>query len=183
MIGEMFKYNCSTIFMIKPIIGVNFGVLKDEFGMINSYLKDKSREDVQGDYLFILFKPIDFDNFESFLETQQEKNLDYIEDYDYTNGYVVILYKIPDVLKDDFELFKQGKYSKLSKLIKSCYDKEVKAFLKPLPGFQYEVFIKARRLKEELEEYLGSHFEDGMELWMLPDMEKECLDPIKLTNL
>src|SRR5687768_5394776 len=130
MIAELFKYNCSTLFMLKPTIGINWKILEDEFGMINSYLKDKTREDLEGNLLFVLFKPVDFDYFELFLEEQQERAENFIEDYDYAGGYVVMVYRIPEILKEDFELFKKGKYSKLSKLLKNCYEREVKAFLK-----------------------------------------------------
>lgn len=177
MIGELLKVNCSTLFMLKPVVGVSNMVLQDEFGMINSYLQDKSREDLNGDYLFVLFKPIDFDYFELFLEEQAERNKDFVEDYDYAGGYVVIVYKIPEILKDDFELFKKGKYSKLSTIVKECYEKEIKFFLEVIPGFQHEVFSKANRLKEELEEKFGMYFTKDMELWQLPDITgKEVLD-------
>lgn len=179
MIAELFRYNTSTLFILKPVVGINFGVLKKEFGVINSYLKDKAREDLEGDMLFVLFKPVDFDYFEQFLEEQQENSANFLEDYDYAGGYVVVVYKIPEKMKEDFELFKQGKYSKLSDIIKNCYDKEVKAFLKPMPSFQHEVFSRAKRLKEELEEFLNAKFEKGAELWSLPDLSeggKETLD-------
>lgn len=176
MICELFKYNCSALFLLKPTIGINFGILASEFGMINSYLRDKAREDLEGNLLFVLFKPIDFDNFEWFLEQQTEKAENFIEDYDYAGGYVVMVYRIPDVLKPDFELFKQGKYSKFSKLIKNCYEREVKAFLKPQQSFQWDVFTKAESLKRELEEFLDTTFEKSAELWTMMDEEKELLD-------
>jgi len=176
MIGELFKYNCSTLFILKPVIGVNWGILGEEFGLINSYLRDRAREDLTGELLFVLFKPIDFDYFEMFLEEQSESE-HFLEDYDYAGGYVVMVYKIPEWLKPDFELFKQGKYSKFSNLLKNCYDKEVKAFLKPIPTFQWEVFNKSKSLREELEEYIGSAIDKNSEIWELPDQEKkEVLD-------
>lgn len=183
MIAETLKYNCSTLFILKPVVGVNWGILEEEFGLINSYLKDKSREDLTGDLLFILFKPIDFDYFELFLEEQSNRNNAFLEDYDYAGGYVVMVYRIPEHMKPDFELFKQGKYSKLSSIIKEAYDKEVKAFLKPQPSFQWRVFKKDPSLRKELEEFLGSHFTKDMELWEMPDVDKkELLDIEKFLN-
>jgi hypothetical protein len=175
MIAELFRYNCSTLFFVKPVVGVDWGILKEEFGLINSYLKDKAREDLEGNLLFALFKPIDFDYFELFLE--QQSNLEhFLEDYDYKNGYVVIAYKIPEEYKEDFELFKHGKYSKFSDLLKNCYQKEVVAFLKPIPTFQWDVFNKSKKLRKELEEFLETTFEKGMELWSKPDEQKELLN-------
>ena len=55
MIAELFRYNCSCLFILKPVVGVNWGVLAEDFGMINSYLRDKSREDLEGELLFVLF--------------------------------------------------------------------------------------------------------------------------------
>lgn len=184
MIAELFRYNCSTLFILKPVVGVNWGILKSDFGLINSYLKDKAREDLNGDMLFVLFKPTDFDYFEMFLEEQSEKNLSFVEDYDYTGGYIVIVYKIPEILKPDFELFKKGQYSRFSSLIKECYDKQVVAFLQPHPTFQWGVFEKAKWLKKELEEFLETQIERGSELWNLPDIEgKEVLTLEKLEEL
>lgn len=176
MIAELFKYNASTLFMLKPVVGVDWGILSEDFGLINSYLQDKAREDLTGDMLFVLFKPIDFDYFELFLE-QQSALEHFIEDYDYTDGYVVLAYRIPEKLKDDFELFKKGMYSKLSKIIKECYDREIRAFLKPIPTFQWEVFNKSKAFRKELEEFLDTVFTKDMELWQKPDLEgKEILD-------
>lgn len=176
MIGELFKINASTLFILKPVVGVNWGVLGEEFGLINSYLQDKAREDLTGELLFVLFKPVDFDYFEMFLE-EQSKSEHFLEDYDYAGGYVVMVYKIPKWLESDFKLFKEGKYSKFSDLLKNCYDKEVKAFLQPIPTFQWDVFNKSDRLRKELEEYIGNYIDKSSEIWGLPDVEKkEVLD-------
>lgn len=182
MIAELLKYNCSTLFILQPVTGVKWSEQEEEFGMINSYLKDKAREDLTGDLLFVLFKPKDFDYFELFVQEQEGNNSAFLEDYDYADGYVVLVYRIREELKKDFELFKQGKYSKLSELIRKSYDREVRAFIKPIPSFQWEVFRRATRLRKELEEFFETQLEKEAELWAIPDMNKETLDIEKILN-
>lgn len=177
MIAELFKYNCSALFILKPVVGINYGTLKENYGFINSYLRDKAREDLTGNLLFVLFRPQDFEYFEMFISEQSLDNDNYLEDYDYSNGYVVMVYRIPEKFKEDFEKFKEGKYSKLSSLIKNCYEKEIKTFLIPEESFQWSVFNKSSKLRKTLEEFLDCQFTKDMELWQLPDIEnKEVLD-------
>lgn len=177
MIAELFKYNCSTLFILKPVVGESYGSLRENYGFINSYLKDKAREDLSGDLLFVLFKPEDFEYFGMFVSEQIAENHNFIEDYDYTDGYVVIVYKIPQVMKEDFEKFKKGEYSKFSHIIKNCYKKEIKSFIDPNKSFQWKVFDKSKELKKELEDFLDVQFTKDMELWQIPDVEgKEILD-------
>lgn len=181
----------SRWFILKPIVKETADALK-EHNLINSYLRDKYREDLYGeDLLFVLFKPPDFDYFELFLHQQIAENKNYVEDYDYEGGYVVVVYKIPDGLKADFELFKRGKYSRMSDRIKASYGKEIRrtGTVKQMvfkKTFQHMVFTKDPQLQQLLEEYMGIRFADhfpskvDMELWEAVDMEKETLDIDKI---
>lgn len=183
MIDELFKYNCSTIFLLKPITGAHFSHLENDYGLINSYLKDKLRDEDGGDNMYILFKPHDFEQFEQFLNTQEYENIHFKEDYDYAGGYVVLIYKIPDHLQKDFELFKQGKYSKLSKFIRGCYDKTVKVYMKHIPTFQWDVFSQNEKFRKEIELFLDVELDKDAELWSIPDMVKETLDIEKIKTI
>lgn len=190
MIEELMKFNSSTLFILKPIVKEPMDVLL-EHNLINSYLRDRDREDIEGDYLFVLFKPPDFDFFEIFLHEQHE-NVHFVDEYDYEGGYVVLVYRIPDAMKKDFALFKQGKYSKMSAWFKAYYSKDLIKKgrsisvevdgMKIKKSIQWLVFDKDKQLQLLLEKYMGIRFDEiyqkkeDMELWTGVDEEKETLD-------
>lgn len=175
------RYNASTLFLIRPIMRKSLSDL-DEYNLINSYLKDKNREDLDEDLLFVLFKPKDFDFF-SFFTAKEELNENFIEDYDYEGGYTVLVYKIPISLKRDFEKFKEGKYSEFSNYTKNLYKKAVQVgVLSEKSSFQWQVFKKDPELHKELEEYVGEKLDEGIELFPVPNLERETLDIQKINE-
>lgn len=188
------KFNSSTLFILKPVIKEGMDVLL-EHNLINSYLKDKNRDDIEGDHLFVLFKPPDMDYFELFLH-EQEENLNFVEDYDYEGGFVVLVYKIPEAMKKDYALFKTGRYSKMSQWFKSYYATELvkkgKTITVEVDGLritksiQWLVFDKDKKLQFLLEKYMGIKFDDiydnkdDIELWTGVDEVRELLDIDKI---
>jgi len=173
--------NTSTLFLLQPITRMEREFL-NEYQLINSYLKDVSREDLEDDLLFVLFKPNDFDYFELLIHTQSTENEDFVEDYDHGDGYVVLVYKIPEWMKNDFEKFKKGKYSEFSDKTKGFFKK-----VKKIPGrlhtttsIQWDVFNKSEKLRKDLEEFIGEPLDKNAELFSIPNMEKETLDIEKI---
>ncbi len=181
MIKHLLKGNASKFFLLIPVMGgkIDWGEM-EENNFINSYLKDKNREDIEEDVLFVLFKPPDFDNFELFLQKQQE-NPDFIEDYDYEGGYVVLVYRINNALKADFNKFKQGKYSEFSDITKRMFKRMIPEEgvifgEKLVMSFQWKVFNKSPVLKRELEELFEIPLDANAEIWSIPNEEKETLN-------
>ena len=81
-------------------------------GFINAYVKDNRRDDVYKESIYLLFKPTDIDKFREFLDSEYERTKAVIEDYDYEDGYVVVVYQLDNKYNRDYELIKQGRYSK-----------------------------------------------------------------------
>jgi hypothetical protein len=163
---QFLKWNPSTLLIMKPITGLGIGSLS-KFGLINSYLQDEL-SDLDGDNLFVLFKPTDMDNFEKMADKYVRRTDNFLQDYDYEGGYIVLTYSIPTGLLDDFELFKKGKYSKMSVKVRSNYKFQVVIDGKKEKSFQYMVFNKDSDFRYNLENYLGVTFSQEDELWEAP---------------
>jgi len=118
------KKNITSIFMV-PTLKVPKDALRSN-GFINAYIKDAGREDQYADSIYLLFKPTDLDKFREFLDSEYERTKTVIEDYDYEDGFVVVVYQLSDKYKKDFNLIKQGKYSKTSTEFQKLFPKVVK---------------------------------------------------------
>lgn len=167
--------NASTLFLLTPVSGHDVDLLR-EYQLLDSYLKDIDREDLDGNLLFVLFRPQDREFFELFLYTESAENENFVEEYDYAGGYIVLVYKIPEWLTDDFVRFKDGKYSKFSAKTKAMFKKTKKIGIKSLTTIQWDVFSKNKDLKQDLERFIGESIPDDMELYGIPDMQKETLN-------
>ena len=154
-------------------------------GFINGYIKDSRQEECHKDSVYVLFKPKDLDKFREFLDDEYERTKNIIEDYDYEDGYVVVVYQLNEKFHKDYELIKQGKYSKTSKTFQMEFPKSVKVVRDGLSkdevSLQIRIFKKSQDLVEFWEDKLGIIFEDDYEVWEGFDEEKEILiiDKIK----
>lgn len=171
------KATISSIFLA-PILG-NDRTTLEKYGFINAYIKDSKKEVDYEEALFLLFKPPKMDQFNVFLEDQYEKNT-ILEDYDYDGGYVVVVYLLDPTYKKDYQLIKQGKYSKTSKAFQNLFpaQKEVKGKL--LETLQWRVFNKVDSIKKHWEEKINVDFPNDWELWDKWEEDKEILDIDKL---
>ncbi len=184
MIEQIIKNNnASTLFMLTPVSGHEKDTLL-EYQLINSYLKDVNRDDLGDNLLFVLFKPDDMEFFELFLYTESANNENYVEDYDYAGGYIVLVYKVPDWLKEDFERFKRGEYSKFSMKTKNLFSKTIsmRTGLKTVTTIQWDVFSKSEELRKDLEAYVGQPISKDTELYSAPNTDRETLDITKFRN-
>ena len=160
-------------------------------GFINAYVKDSRREDVYKESIYLLFKPENLDKFREFLDNEYERTKDIIEDYDYEDGYVVVVYQLDEKYKKDYELVKEGKYSKTSANFQKMFPKIVKIIRGGLHkdeiSLQYRIFNKAEDLVSFWEEKLGIDLEAVMgknfEVWEGWDEQKEILNIDKIKEL
>jgi len=156
-------------------------------GFINAYIKDKNNELDYEDCVFLLFKPESLERFKDFLEDEYERTKAIVEDYDYEGGFVVVVYRLDKKFEKDFNLVKQGKYSKTSEEFQSLFPKKLKIISisgkKEETSLQYKVFNKSDDVKEFWEEKLGVRFSPQQEIWEGFEEEKEILDinQLKLT--
>ena len=111
-----------------------------------------------------------------------------IEDYDYEDGYVVVVYQLDGKYKKDFNLIKQGSYSKTSNDFQKLFPKIIKITKNGLHkdeiSLQYRIFNKAEDLVTFWEDKLGIDLEDtvgkNFEVWEGWDESKEILEINKI---
>jgi len=160
-------------------------------GFINAYIRDNRRDDTYKESVYLLFKPTDLDKFREFLDSEYERTKAVIEDYDYEDGYVVVVYQLNDKYKKDFNLIKQGKYSKTSVDFQKMFPKVVKIVKNNLHrdevSLQYRIFNKAEDLVSFWEEKLGIDFKsivgEDYEVWEGWSEEKEILELDKIKEI
>jgi len=160
-------------------------------GFINAYVRDVRKEDHYDECIYLLFKPENLDKFREFLDNEYERTKAVIEDYDYEDGYVVVVYQLDDKYKKDFTLVKQGKYSKTSKDFQKLFPKVIKITRNGLHkdeiSLQYRIFNKAEDLVSFWEDKLGIDLVeivgDDFEVWEGWDESKEILELDKIKDL
>ena len=163
----------------------------NENGFINGYIKDGGRDIQYENSVCVLFKPKNLDKFREFLDKEYERTKAVIEDYDYEDGFVVVVYQLNDKYKKDFNLIKKGKYSKTSKSFQNEFPKLVKIVregdIKEAMSLQTRVFMRTDDLIEYWEEKLGMNLKitlgDDYELWDIFDETKETLEIDKIKEL
>jgi len=173
-----------------PTLKVPKDALKGN-GFINAYVKDNRREDQYKESVYLLFKPTDLDKFREFLDSEYERTKAVIEDYDYEDGYVVVVYQLDNKYNRDFNLIKQGKYSKTSEEFQKMFPKVVKIVKnnshRDEVSLQYRIFTKAEDLVSFWEEKLGIDFKsivgEDYEVWEGWDEQKEILELDKIKEI
>lgn len=177
------KHTITSIFIV-PTLSIDKGKLLDN-GFINAYIKDAKKDVQYENAVYLLFKPEDLDKFRDFLDGEYERTKSIVDDYDYEDGYVVVVYELNPRLKDDIELIKQGKYSKTSKKFQEIFPKIVKIKKTGLQrdevSLQFRVFNKTEDLVQFWEDKLGIELPDDLEVWhgFFEDFETLDLDKIK----
>lgn len=166
-----------------PTLKIPKNLLKNN-GFINGYLKDINRDIQYENVVYILFKPKDLDKFREFLNGEYERTKDVIEDYDYEDGFVVVIYKLNPEFKKDYEIIKTGKYSKTSKKFQSLFPKTIKIIKgkssRDEISLQYRIFNKTEDLIEFWENKLGVYFQEENEAWEGFQKAEEILDINKI---
>ena len=176
------KKTITSIFMI-PTLGINREKMKDN-GFLNAYSRDGSRDIQYENSIYLLFKPKDFQKFREFLDGEYERTQSLIDDYDYEDGYIVVVYELNSKFKKDFALIREGLYSKTSKEFQALFPKVIKVKIGGLHrdeiSLQYRVFNKTEDLKKYWEDKFGMEFEEEWEVWEGFNFENETLNLDKI---
>jgi len=176
------KKTITSIFIV-PTLSIGREKLMDN-GFINGYIKDSRKEVQYEGCIYLLFKPKDLDKFKDFLDLEYERTKSIIDDYDYEDGYVVVVYVLNEKLEKDIALIKKGKYSRTSPAFQSIFPKVVKlrrnGFYKDEISLQYRIFNKTEDLKQFWEDKFGMEIDEDMEVWEGFFEENEILNIDKL---
>ena len=177
------KKTITSIFMV-PTLKIDKVKLKDN-GYINGYAKDVTPDAVSYENcVYLLFKPSNLDKFREFLDGEYERTKSVIDDYDYEDGYIVVVYKLNPKFNKDYGLIKQGRYSKTSMEFQLLFPKIVKIVKNGLHrdeiSLQYRVFNKTEDMVVFWEEKLGVIFDHDQEVWHGYEEENEILNIKKI---
>ena len=176
------KKTITTIFMV-PTLKITSGRLTSN-GFINGYCKDSHRDIQYENAVYLLFQPKDLDRFRSFLDIEYERTKSVIEDYDYEDGYVVVVYKLDPEYQKDFDMIRQGKYSLTSKAFQSLFPQKMtqkrSGLRKEQWTLQFMVFNRRQEMITYWENKLGMRLDKNQELWHMFSEEEETLDLNKI---
>jgi hypothetical protein len=171
------KKTITSIFMVPTLKIAKDSLLTN--GFINGYSGDIDKESQYPDCVYLLFKPNNIEKFREFLDGEYERTTDIIEDYDYPNGHIVVVYKLNSLFKKDYNIIRNGKYSKVSDEFKKLFPEKVtitkNGWNKEEASIQHRIFSKSDDLTEYWESKLGIQFNENQELWEGYDENKELL--------
>ena len=166
-----------------PTLKIHRDDLRDN-GFINGYVKDSSREVQYENCIYLLFQPKDLDKFREFLDSEYERTKTIIDDYDYQDGYVVVVYQLDPKFKKDFSLIKEGLYSRTSTSFQALFPKVIKikrnGLQKDEISLQYRVFNRTEDLIKFWEDKLDVTFDDDQEVWHAFELDEETLNINKI---
>jgi hypothetical protein len=168
--------------MVKPL-GIGIEKL-DKVGFINAFIRDVEHDSVYQDCVYLLFKPTDMDLFRDFIDSEYERTDNIVEDYDYGGGYIVVVYKLDPKFKKDYQLIRQGLYSKTSKDFQNVFPKVVKIVKngkhRDEISLQYRIFNKTQDLIAFWEDRIGITLSSDQEVWEGFHEERETLNINKI---
>jgi len=166
----------TTIFIV-PTLGIDKPIL-NENGFINGYLDDFNYDIDYEDVIYLLFKPKNLNAFKIFLEGIYENNKLIIEDYNSEKDEIIIIFKLNEKFKEDYDLILAGKYSETSEEFKDNFPKTVIINGKETKSLQAMIFDKDPKLARYWSKFLGDDtvIDDSLELWPVINLNKEILN-------
>jgi len=178
----MMEITITSIFMV-PTLKIGREELKVN-GFLNGYVRDGGKDTQYENSVYLLFHPDNLDKFRNFLDKEYERTKAVVDDYDYADGYVVVVYALSPKFKKDFKLVMESRYSQTSREFQDLFPKIIKLKKDGLHrdeiSLQFRVFNKTDDLIKFWEDKLGVEFDENQEVWHAFDLEKETLDITKI---
>lgn len=172
----------TSIFVV-PTLKINRDDIKDN-GYVNAYMVDIRRDVQYENAVYLLFKPDNLDKFREFLEKEYERTKLVLDDYDYEEGFVVVVYQLDKKWKKDFAIVREGLYSQTSKEFQDLFPKVIKIMKNNLHrdemSLQHRIFRKSEDLRQYWEDKIDISFDNTMEVWEGFQIENETLDLDKI---
>jgi hypothetical protein len=176
------KRTITSIFIV-PTLKINRDDLKEN-GYLDGYMSDARRDVQYENAVYLLFKPDNLDRFRDFLEKEYDRTKQLIDDYDYEDGFVVVVYTLDKKWKKDFALVREGLYSQTSKEFQELFPKVLKIMKNNLHrdeiSLQHRIFRRSDDLRAYWENKIDISFDENMEVWDGFDIENETLDLDKI---
>jgi len=176
------KKTITSIFIV-PTLKINRDKLKEN-GYLNGYMSDVRRDVQYQNAVYLLFQPTNLDRFREFLINESERTRQLIDDYDYEDGFVVVVYTLDKKWKKDFAFVREGLYSQTSQEFQDDFPKIIKIIKNGLHkdeiSLQFRIFRKTEDLRKYWEDRLDMQFTEDMEVWDGFNIENEELDLDKI---
>lgn len=160
---DRFDEMTATNLFIKPILQIS---QEDQVlnGFENAYIKDELRDIEYPNAVYLLFRPMRAGQFNLFVEGERERGA-ILDEYDYDNGWTMLVYKYDKKWQNDVNLILQGKFSEVSEEYKNQIPKILKSPQGEVISLQHHVFAKDEWMKEWLYERYGIDVPDDVEHW------------------
>ena len=179
------EHSDTSLFLLRGLklvpveVPIDSSQLVHIYGYINSYVRDEDHETVLDRPIYLLFKPKEIAGFGEFVEEQYlEGNLK--EDYDYPNGYTVLLYEFPEKFLDDYNKIIIGKYSQVSDEYKKLFPKKNNLGQKLIARAILDRDADLRKTRAEEFGMRLDEWGEDWELWKMFEIEKETLNISKI---
>ena len=111
MANEFLKLTATSIFVV-PVLKLS---LKDlwKHGFENAYMKDEIKNMDYKNAVYLLFRPMNITAFNEFVEAERERKY-LIDEYDYPDGWTMLVYKFHEQWQEDIDIIMTGKFSEVS---------------------------------------------------------------------
>ena len=165
---------------VLPMLSPYINIKRDQ--LVNAFIGDKDFPEYDN-HIFLLYK---FNGSKAFLQYEDylEHSKLFVKTYDPDKNHVMYIFNVPSFYRNDYNLFRKGKYSEMAYDYKviifefhKIYDSEHKVA---------KVLFKHQDLKEEIEDRIGAEIPKGNELSSIPDLDTELYknhmkikDPLK----
>jgi len=172
------KKTITSIFMV-PTLKIPKDELRNN-GFLNAYVEDSSKDIQYPNSVYLLFLPENIPKFREFLDDEYERTTAIIEDYDYPDEYVVVVYKLNMKWEINFDLIRQGRYSETTDNFQKLFRKVIKIKKNGLHrdelSLQYRIFNKTEDMIEYWQDKLGVEWNSDYEVWDGFNIENEILE-------
>jgi hypothetical protein len=178
------KWTYTSLFLVR---GLDLNILElKKIGFINAFIDDVAHEPHWENCVYLLFKPEEMDEFNYWHTQEQERSELLVEDYDYEDGYIVLVYKFPEEYLREYQLFFTGDYSMFRKSYTDKFPQilEEKNQYGMITGqkksIYNHIFNRTEELKKMWEKKLDVELGEDAEYWSVPNLDKERLDINKI---
>ena len=173
------QLNKTTAFML-PALDLNNEKasykLLEHFGFVNCYIDHKQSLYKDNNHVFMVFNlsketKKEFHRFYNIYRTYSNFVVDYMVD----SSLIVVVFKVKSKWQNTYEMFKQSKYSQMSKEYADMF-KQISISGRVNIGYQYLVIHKHKEYREHLEKELDVKIDSKAELMDKLDLSKEIFD-------
>ncbi len=159
---ELFEMTSANLF-IRPLFGIPVKVL-DEFDFKNAYIKDEIKGMEYPHCIYLLFRPKNQEKFNEFVEGERQRGV-LVDEYDYAEGYTMLVYRYHEKWKEDILLINAGKFSEVSTDYKNEIPDKAGEQSATVMSIQYHVFLKTAFIKGLWKEKYNLDITDKDEHW------------------